>query len=347
MMSQQNLDNLAGSSAGLWNQGVTNQWGTRLAGSSDEQTAGTGAGAGTAGVVTSDGRRPAAVRAIGLVKDYGHGASLVHALRGIDIGFEKGAFTAIMGPSGSGKSTLMHTLAGLDSVTRGTVLVGGQDITKFSDKQLTLLRRSTIGFIFQSFNLLPMFDAEQNILMPLTLAGRKPDKAWTDRLVTTLGLTDRLHHRPSEMSGGQQQRVAIARALITKPEVVFADEPTGNLDSVSSAEVLTLMRRLVDETGQTIVMVTHDATAASYADRAVVLADGRIVADREHPTAEEMSSLLTSIMENLAARRTAEGNGRLGALAGSSARQTPGAMPGVPAHGPRHAQDSARHAQEA
>lgn len=243
--------------------------------------------------------RPVAVRAIGLTKDYGRGESLVHALRDIDISFEKGAFTAIMGPSGSGKSTLMHTLAGLDSVTSGTVLVGGQDITSFTDKQLTLLRRSTIGFIFQSFNLLPMFDAQQNIVMPLTLAGKKPDKKWMHQLVTTLGLADRLHHRPSEMSGGQQQRVAIARALITKPAVVFADEPTGNLDSVSSAEVLTLLRRLVDETGQTIVMVTHDATAAAYADRAVVLADGRIVADRSHPTAEEMSTLLTSIMEHL------------------------------------------------
>ena len=253
-----------------------------------------------AGLVQSRPGREVAVRAIGLVKDYGEGESLVHALRGIDIGFDKGAFTAIMGPSGSGKSTLMHVLAGLDSATRGTVMVGGKDITSFTDNQLTLLRRDTIGFIFQSFNLLPMFDAEQNILMPLTLAGKKADRAWFDQLVRVLGLTDRLHHRPSEMSGGQQQRVAIARALIARPSVVFADEPTGNLDSVSSAEVLSLMRRLVDETGQTIVMVTHDATAAAYADRAVVLADGRIVADREHPTAEEMSSLLTSIMENLA-----------------------------------------------
>lgn len=268
---------------------------------------------------TTNAPRDVAVRAIGLVKDYGSGDSLVHALRGIDISFEKGAFTAIMGPSGSGKSTLMHTLAGLDSVTRGTVLIGGQDITSFSDKQLTLLRRSTIGFVFQSFNLLPMFDAEQNILMPLTLAGRKPDKKWLHQLIATLGLDDRLHHRPSEMSGGQQQRVAIARALITKPQVVFADEPTGNLDSVSSAEVLSLMRRLVDETGQTIVMVTHDATAAAYADRAVVLADGRLVADREHPTAEEMSTLLTTIMENITAREKADGNSRLAALAGSTA----------------------------
>lgn len=268
---------------------------------------------------TTNAPRDVAVRAIGLVKDYGSGDSLVHALRGIDISFEKGAFTAIMGPSGSGKSTLMHTLAGLDSVTRGTVLIGGQDITSFTDKQLTLLRRSTIGFVFQSFNLLPMFDAEQNILMPLTLAGRKPDKKWLHQLIATLGLDDRLHHRPSEMSGGQQQRVAIARALITKPQVVFADEPTGNLDSVSSAEVLSLMRRLVDETGQTIVMVTHDATAAAYADRAVVLADGRLVADREHPTAEEMSTLLTTIMENITAHEKTDGNSRLAALAGSTA----------------------------
>jgi putative ABC transport system ATP-binding protein len=335
-MSQQDFGDLAGSAANM---------GAPTVDMGDTSQAGMGAGAGMSagvsagatGVVTSDASREAAVRAIGLVKDYGRGASLVHALRGIDISFEKGAFTAIMGPSGSGKSTLMHTLAGLDSVTRGTVLVGGRDITKLNDKQLTLMRRSTIGFIFQSFNLLPMFDAEQNILMPLTLAGRKPDRAWMDQLVSVLGLADRLHHRPSEMSGGQQQRVAIARALITRPDVVFADEPTGNLDSVSSSEVLTLMRRLVDETGQTIVMVTHDATAASYADRAVVLADGRIVADRSHPTAEEMSSLLTSIMENLAAQHTAEGNHRLAALAGSSAGQN--------GHGEHRA--SARHAWEA
>lgn len=255
------------------------------------------------GSASSPAEADVAVRAIGLVKDYGHGEMLVHALRGIDVGFQRGAFTAIMGPSGSGKSTLMHVLAGLDSVTSGQVLLDGQDITKLNDDELTVLRRTRIGFIFQSFNLLPMFDAEQNILMPLTLAGAKPDRAWMDRLVRSLGLSDRLHHRPSELSGGQQQRVAIARALITKPSIVFADEPTGNLDAVSSAEVLTLMRKMVDDFGQTIVMVTHDANAASYTDRAVILADGRIVADREHPQAEEMGDLLTRIMQDIVRQR--------------------------------------------
>lgn len=264
-----------------------------------------------------------AVQAIGLVKDYGQGENLVHALRGVDVAFQRGRFTAIMGPSGSGKSTLMHTLAGLDSATSGRVLLYGVgsskysshkhpsgsqhvadsqyadshsfvDITKLGDNQLTLLRRRSIGFIFQSFNLLPMFTAEQNILMPLTLEGAKPDRSWLDLLVTTLGLQGRLNHRPSELSGGQQQRVAIARALVTKPTIVFADEPTGNLDSVSSAEVLSFLKRSVTELGQTIIMVTHDAVAASYADRALVFADGRIVADQVNPTAEEMSELLNS-----------------------------------------------------
>lgn len=238
---------------------------------------------------------PVAVRAVDLVKDYGSGESLVHALRGVNVSFEQGAFTAIMGPSGSGKSTLMHTLAGLDSVTSGQILFEGRDITGLKDNDLTLLRRTKIGFIFQSFNLLPMFTAEQNILMPLTLAGSKPDRAWFDRLVSTLGLADRLNHRPNELSGGQQQRVAIARALITKPAVVFADEPTGNLDSVSSSEVLDFLRLSVKELGQTVIMVTHDALAASYADRAIVFADGAIVADEAHPTAEGMSDLLTQM----------------------------------------------------
>ena len=210
----------------------------------------------------------------------------------VNVTFERGKFTAIMGPSGSGKSTLMHTLAGLDSATSGHILLDGADITTMNDKQLTLLRRHKIGFIFQSFNLLPMFTAEQNILMPLTLAGQKPDRKWFDMLVDTLGLRERLGHRPNELSGGQQQRVAIARALISKPSVVFADEPTGNLDSVSSAEVLSFLKRSVKELGQTIIMVTHDAVAASYADRAIVFADGQIVADVEHPSADQMSELL-------------------------------------------------------
>jgi putative ABC transport system ATP-binding protein len=233
-----------------------------------------------------------AIEAIDLVKDYGSGSNAVHALRDVNIAFEQGKFTVIMGPSGSGKSTLMHTLAGLDSATSGHVMFDGKDLTRMNDDQLTLLRRHQIGFIFQSFNLLPMFTAEQNILMPLTLAGAKPDRQWLRLLVETLGLKERLNHRPNELSGGQQQRVAIARALITKPKLVFADEPTGNLDSVSSAEVLSFLKRSVNELGQTIIMVTHDAVAASYADRALVFADGQIVADVSKPTADQMSELL-------------------------------------------------------
>ncbi|WP_233428256.1 ABC transporter ATP-binding protein [Bifidobacterium myosotis] len=258
-----------------------------------------------------------AIQAIDLVKDYGTGSNAVHALRGVNVSFERGRFTAIMGPSGSGKSTLMHTLAGLDSATSGHILFEGKDLTRMNDKQLTLLRRNKIGFIFQSFNLLPMFSAEANILMPLTLAGAKPDRAWFDLLVETLGLRQRLNHRPNELSGGQQQRVAIARALITKPSLVFADEPTGNLDSVSSAEVLGFLKRSVNELGQTIVMVTHDAVAASYADRAIVFADGRIVADEPHPTAEVMSSLLMAERERATrAAVTATSADKLSRLAG-------------------------------
>ena len=244
-----------------------------------------------------------AIEAIDLVKDYGNGENAVHALRGVNVAFEQGRFTAIMGPSGSGKSTLMHTLAGLDSATRGRIMFDGDDITTMNDNQLTLLRRHKIGFIFQSFNLLPMFTAEQNIIMPLTLAGQKPDRDWFDLLVTTLGLAQRLDHRPNELSGGQQQRVAIARALIARPQLVFADEPTGNLDSVSSAEVLSFLRRSVNELNQTIIMVTHDAVAASYADRAIVFADGRIVADEASPTADRMNQLLMEERER-ATRRT-------------------------------------------
>ena len=235
---------------------------------------------------------PVAIQAVDLVKDDGKGDSTVHALRHVNVAFEKGRFTAIMGPSGSGKSTLMHTLSGLDSATSGHIMFQGVDLTTLNDKQLTMLRRHDIGFIFQSFNLLPMFTAKQNILMPLTLAGKKPDVQWFDLLVRTLGLSDRLSHHPNELSGGQQQRVAIARALITKPELVFADEPTGALDSASSAEVLSFLRSSVKELGQTIVMVTHDPVAASYADRAIVFADGQIVADVNAPTAAQMSDLL-------------------------------------------------------
>ena len=233
-----------------------------------------------------------AIEAIDLVKDYGNGENAVHALRGVNVAFEQGRFTAIMGPSGSGKSTLMHTLAGLDSATGGHIMFDGADITTMTDNQLTMLRRHKIGFIFQSFNLLADVHRRAEHHHALTLAGEKPDRAWFDLLVTTLGLKQRLDHRPNELSGGQQQRVAIARALIARPQLVFADEPTGNLDSVSSAEVLSFLRRSVNELGQTIIMVTHDAVAASYADRAIVFADGRIVADETDPTAERMNQLL-------------------------------------------------------
>ena len=261
--------------------------------------------------------RGIAIQAVDLVKDYGSGANAVHALREVNVSFERGRFTAIMGPSGSGKSTLMHTLAGLDSATSGRILFEGKDLTHMNDKQLTLLRRNKIGFIFQSFNLLPMFTAEQNILMPLTLAGTKADREWLNLLVETLGLRQRLNHRPNELSGGQQQRVAIARALITKPSLVFADEPTGNLDSVSSAEALGFLKQSVNELDQTIVMVTHDAVAASYADRAIVFADGRIVADEPHPTAEAMNNLLMAERERATrAAVTATSADKLARLAG-------------------------------
>ncbi|UZN01954.1 ABC transporter ATP-binding protein [Cellulomonas sp. S1-8] len=229
-----------------------------------------------------------ASRARALTKVYGSGPAAVRALDGVDVDFASGAFTAIMGPSGSGKSTLMHLLAGLDDATSGTVHLGSTEITSLDDDALTRLRRDRVGFVFQSFNLLPMLTAEQNVVLPLDLAGRAPDQAWFDTLVTTLGLRDRLTHRPSELSGGQQQRVAIARALIAQPEVVFADEPTGNLDSRSGAEVLSFLRRSVRELGRTIIMVTHDPTAAAYADRVLLLADGRIAGDIADPTPESV-----------------------------------------------------------
>jgi putative ABC transport system ATP-binding protein len=203
--------------------------------------------------------------------------------------------TAIMGPSGSGKSTLMHMLAGLDTPTEGTIVLDGVDITRLSEKKLTLLRRETIGFVFQLFNLLPMLTAEENVTLPLAIAGEKPDPAWVEELLDTFGIADRRTHRPAELSGGQQQRVAIARALITRPKVLFADEPTGNLDSTSSKEVLSLLRRSVDEWGQTIVMVTHDAGAAALADRILFLADGRIVRDLEESTAAEVLAAMQEV----------------------------------------------------
>jgi len=219
----------------------------------------------------------------------------VHALRGVDVAFAAGEFTAIMGPSGSGKSTLMHLLAGLDSATGGQVHLGDTELTTLDDTALTLLRRERVGFVFQSFNLLPMFTALQNITLPCELAGTTADQAWLDTLVDTLGLRERLTHRPSELSGGQQQRVAIARALITRPDVVFADEPTGNLDSRSGAEVLSFLRTSVRELGQTIVMVTHDPVAASYADSVVLLADGRIAGTIDSPTPESVLAGLDAL----------------------------------------------------
>jgi putative ABC transport system ATP-binding protein len=227
-----------------------------------------------------------AARAIGATKIYGKGDGAVKALDGVDVEFGAGVFTAIMGPSGSGKSTLMHCLAGLDELTDGQVLIGDTDLTTLNDKHLTLLRRDKIGFIFQAYNLVPTLTALENITLPMDLAGRKPDQAWLDQVVDTIGLADRLKHRPSELSGGQQQRVAVGRALAGRPEIIFADEPTGNLDSRSGAEILDFMRRAVRELGQTIVMVTHDPGAASYADRVIFLADGRIVDEILKPTAE-------------------------------------------------------------
>jgi putative ABC transport system ATP-binding protein len=219
------------------------------------------------------------VSATDLRRRYGEGEAAVDALDGVTVGFPHGAFTAIMGASGSGKSTLMHCLAGLDTPTGGTVTIDGVELGPLSDAKLTELRRDKIGFIFQAFNLLPVLTAEENLILPLTLAGRKPDRAWVEQLIEAVGLGDRRTHRPAELSGGQQQRVAVARALVHKPAVVFAAEPTGNLDSRSSAEVLGLLRRAVDDFGQTVVMVTHDFDAAANADRLIELADGRIVRD--------------------------------------------------------------------
>ncbi|MBN2622179.1 MAG: ABC transporter ATP-binding protein [Acidimicrobiales bacterium] len=239
--------------------------------------------------------RVAAARAVGATKVYGSGATAVMALDDISVDLEAGRFTAIMGPSGSGKSTLMHCVAGLDSLTEGRVYLGDVDLGALSDKELTLLRRDRIGFVFQAFNLVPTLSARENIVLPDRLAGREPPRDWLDEVVRTVGLGDRLEHRPSELSGGQQQRVAVARALAGRPAIVFADEPTGNLDSRSGAEILGFLRRAVDDMGQTIVMVTHDPIAAATADSALFLADGRIVDRIESPTAtsvlERMSSL--------------------------------------------------------
>ena len=227
-----------------------------------------------------------AARAIDVTKLYGSGDTAVRALDGVSVDLRAGEFTAIMGPSGSGKSTLMHCLAGLDTVTSGRVLIGDVDLTGLSDRKMTALRRDRVGFVFQSYNLVPTLTALENITLPIAIAGRAPDKQWLDTVVATLGLADRLRHRPGELSGGQQQRVAVGRALASRPDIIFGDEPTGNLDSRSSGEVLGLLRHSVDALGQTVVVVTHDPRAAAYADRVLFLADGRIVDELRSPTAD-------------------------------------------------------------
>ncbi|MFE9253172.1 ABC transporter ATP-binding protein [Streptomyces sp. NPDC007088] len=229
---------------------------------------------------------PAAARATGLSKVYGEGETRVVALDSVSVEFGRGRFTAIMGPSGSGKSTLMHCMAGLDSVSAGSARIGDTELSGLSDRRLTRLRRDSVGFVFQAFNLLPTLTALENITLPLAIAGRRPDREWLDTVVTTVGLSGRLGHRPAQLSGGQQQRVAVARALVTRPEIVFADEPTGNLDSRSGAEVLGFLRYSVRELGQTVVMVTHDPVAAAYADRVVFLTDGRVTDELHAPTAD-------------------------------------------------------------
>jgi len=236
-----------------------------------------------------------AAQAIDVTRVYGRGESTVRALDGVSVSFPRGGFTAIMGPSGSGKSTLMHCLAGLDQVTTGAVRIGDVELNGLSDKAMTRLRRDRLGFVFQSFNLVPTLTAIENITLPLDIAGRKADQVWLDGIIDGLGLRDRLEHRPSELSGGQQQRVACARALASRPEVIFGDEPTGNLDSRSSGEVLAILRRSVDEMGQTVVIVTHDPRAASTADRVVFLADGRIAGEMFDPTPETVLDAMKSM----------------------------------------------------
>jgi putative ABC transport system ATP-binding protein len=235
------------------------------------------------------------VTATDVRRRYGEGDAAVNALAGVSVGFERGRFSAIMGPSGSGKSTLMHILAGLDRPTSGSVSLDGTEITGLDDAALTKLRRDKLGFIFQFFNLIPVLTAQENVVLPLSIAGEKPDREWIERLITTVELGDRRTHRPAELSGGQQQRVAVARALASKPAVVFADEPTGNLDTRSSEEVLRLLRQSVDELGQSVVMVTHDPEAASYADRLIVLRDGLVVHDGAGGTASEVIELMKDV----------------------------------------------------
>ncbi|HEX8753043.1 MAG TPA: ABC transporter ATP-binding protein [Solirubrobacterales bacterium] len=242
--------------------------------------------------MTSNGQ---VVVATALTRRYGTGDAAVDALAGVSTAFERDRFTAIMGPSGSGKSTLMHILAGLDKPTSGTVTLDGVEITALDDAELTKLRRDKLGFVFQFFNLLPVLTAEENLVLPLSIAGRRADEEWVDRLIRTVGLEDRRTHRPAELSGGQQQRVAVARALVSKPAVVFADEPTGNLDSKASEDVLRLLRQAVDEFDQTVIMVTHDPAAAAHADRLITLRDGKLVHDEKPGSADEVIELMKQI----------------------------------------------------
>jgi putative ABC transport system ATP-binding protein len=242
-----------------------------------------------------DAPPPAAARAVRLTKSYGEGDARVVALDDVTLDLHVGEFTAVMGPSGSGKSTLMHCCAALDTADSGQVFIGDQELTQLKDKALTQLRRDQIGFVFQAFNLVPTLTADENITLPLALAGRAPDPAWYRSVIEAVGLSDRLTHKPNQLSGGQQQRVAVARALVSRPMIVFADEPTGNLDSQSSAEVMQLLRRSVDDFGQTIVMVTHDPVAAAYTDRVVFLADGRVVDEVRRPTRDDVLAVMATM----------------------------------------------------
>ena len=251
--------------------------------------------AGGRGRLTDSPHPGKAACAVGATKIYGSGDTQIRALDSIDVTFDRARFTAIMGPSGSGKSTLMHCMAGLDTVTGGQVFIGDTDLTSLSERDLTLLRRDSVGFVFQAYNLVPTLTARENITLPLDLAGNKGDEAWIDEVIAATGLGDRIKHRPNELSGGQQQRVAVARALAGKPQIIFADEPTGNVDSNTSAEILDFMSRAVEQMGQTIVMVTHDAVAASYANRAVFLVDGKIVDELVDPTPEGLRAHMTQL----------------------------------------------------
>jgi putative ABC transport system ATP-binding protein len=246
-------------------------------------------------IAPPDARTGVAARAVGLTKTYGEGDAAVRALDDVSVDFERARFSAIMGPSGSGKSTLLHCMAGLDKPTSGQVLIGDVDLTTLSEKDLTLLRRKSVGFVFQAYNLVPTLTASENITLPLDIAGVEPDKAWFDEVVDTVGIRDRLSHRPAELSGGQQQRVAGARALVSRPQIVFADEPTGNLDSKASHEILEFLSSAVKDHGQTIVMVTHDASAASFADRIVFLGDGKVVDEMLEPTTDRILDRLKSL----------------------------------------------------